>query len=98
MIRQEINLGTAPNNKTGDSARVGGQKMNANFEYLFSIALPVKNDQKYLLAKGYGNTAETNEVGDLFMYWESSTKFVEQARWEGGTDYTVIEATEFNNE
>lgn len=95
MIRQEINLGTGPNTKTGDSARSGGQKINANFEYLFSIALPVQNDQKYPLAKGYGNTAETNEVGDLFMYWESATKFVKIGKWEGGTAFTAIEWIDF---
>lgn len=95
MTRQVINLGTAPNNKTGDSARLGGQKINANFEYLFSKALPVKNDQKYPLVKGYGNTADTDEVGDFFMYWESATKFVKMGRWDGGTNFTAIEWIEF---
>ena len=63
--------------------------------FLNSKRFPIKNDQKYPLVKGYGNTADTNEVGDLFMYWESSTKFVKIGRWEGGTIYTAIEWIEF---
>ena len=31
---ENINLGSAPNDKTGDKARVAGQKINANFAYL----------------------------------------------------------------
>lgn len=31
---QKIKLGTAPNDKTGDSARLAGQKINENFIYL----------------------------------------------------------------
>lgn len=34
MSLQVINLGAAPNDMTGDSVRVGGQKINANFKYL----------------------------------------------------------------
>lgn len=95
MIRLEINLGTGPNTKTGDSARAGGQKINANFEYLFSKTLPVQSGQYYPVAKGYGNTADTDEVGDLFMGWESPTKFAIIAKWEGGTVFTAIQWIDF---
>ncbi|MHC0441620.1 hypothetical protein [Flavobacterium sp. 3-210] len=34
MPIQDINIGASPNDKTGDSARVAGQKINLNFAYL----------------------------------------------------------------
>lgn len=37
MARLEINWGKSPNDKTGDSARIGAQKMNSNFwRYILS--------------------------------------------------------------
>lgn len=36
MARRVINLGTGPNTKTGDSARVGGDKINLNFEEVYT--------------------------------------------------------------
>ena len=38
MTFQTINVGTAPNDKTGDSLRVGGQKIDANFASLAAVA------------------------------------------------------------
>jgi hypothetical protein len=34
MVLQKINLGTNANDKTGDSARVGGQKINGNMDII----------------------------------------------------------------
>lgn len=35
MAKQVIGIGTAPNDKSGDSARVGGAKINDNFTELY---------------------------------------------------------------
>ncbi|EHU3119819.1 hypothetical protein AX644_RS16335 [Acinetobacter baumannii] len=37
MARLEINWGKSPNDKTGDSARIGAQKMNSNFLEIYSF-------------------------------------------------------------
>lgn len=100
MIKQTINLGTGPNTKTGDSAKVGGQKINTNFDYLFSKVLPLPSGDFRLVAKGWGNTAETDEVGDLFMGWKDAATFWKIAKWNGGdqsnrANYTPIEWIEF---
>ena len=36
MAKQTINLGTAPNDHTGDSVRVAGTKVNANFTEIYA--------------------------------------------------------------
>ena len=46
---QEINLGTAPNNKTGDPARLAGQKINENFAYIESL---IKNQDRIIESSG----------------------------------------------
>lgn len=38
MGQQQIDLGTVANDRTGDSPRAGGTKINANFDELYNIA------------------------------------------------------------
>ena len=38
MTQQTINIGTSPNDGTGDSLRVAGQKINSNFTEVYAIS------------------------------------------------------------
>lgn len=73
---QDINLGATGNDGTGDSARIGGQKINANFLYLLSILnnssavensydVPPNNTIATMLAdQGNQTTGNFQYVGD----------------------------------
>ena len=49
MAKQTINIGTAPNDDTGDDLRTGGDKINDNFDELYSLTENGKDDD-YILA------------------------------------------------
>jgi lysophospholipase L1-like esterase len=48
MSRQAISVGTSANDGTGDPVRTAGQKINANFEELYSFNLPINKARKIL--------------------------------------------------
>jgi hypothetical protein len=62
MAKKILNIGTVPNDGTGDSLRVGADKINSNFEELYNIAAPgaagASGDSAYdvALANGFVGT------------------------------------------
>lgn len=70
---QNINLGSAPNDKTGDKARVAGGKINGNFAYLEGLI----NNQTYLEAETGFALVGQNLTINAFWQWVIS-----------GIDYT----------
>lgn len=56
MAQQTINLGSAPNDGTGDSLRVGGDKINDNFTELYSGKQDLDADLTALAALSGTNT------------------------------------------
>jgi hypothetical protein len=54
MAQQTIGLGTTPNDGTGDTVRVAGDKINDNFDELY-------------LATAYANNATTSALSDATL-------------------------------
>jgi len=80
---ETINLGSAPNNQTGDSARVAGQKINANFEELFEIVNQLARIDRIEAQTGFSEVVD----GSITIYanWEwiiNNQTFVNDADFE----------------
>lgn len=59
MAKQNISLGTTPNDHTGDSLRVAGGKINSNFAELYD-ALGVNGSLTVAAVTKTGNYADLN--------------------------------------
>ena len=44
MAKQTVNIGTTPNDNTGDSLRVGIDKVNDNFNEIYGVSGPIKSN------------------------------------------------------
>lgn len=66
MAQQLIGLGTAANDNTGDSLRLGGTKINANFTELYSWSLR-------LIAAFFTTTPSASEVLALYVAADAFT-------------------------
>jgi len=71
MAQQTINLGTVADDGTGDSLRVGGDKINDNFTELYAAVAAIE-----ATLAGLG-TAATSDVGD-FMAAGSVTQYTDE--------------------
>jgi hypothetical protein len=58
MTQQIINIGSTPNDRTGDTMVVGATKINANFTELYRIV----NDRSVIQANALGGTTLANNV------------------------------------
>lgn len=71
MARQDINIGSSPNDGTGDSIRVGGDKINDNFIELYGkTGWAQYTDTQYTDVSPFAITADTkvtlpNNAGDV---------------------------------
>lgn len=98
MAKQIINVGTAPNDKTGDPARVWAGKVNANFTELFQNYGTV-NGNLFQIRKKPGNTTMgLFEIGDVAIggFWDEN-EFWKIAIFLGGdqdvkTNWNIIES------
>jgi hypothetical protein len=62
MAQQTVNIGSAPNDSTGDSLRAGGTKINANFTELYQGLVPAsaKTASYTLVLADAGTVVEMN--------------------------------------
>ena len=49
MSQELLNLGTVANDRTGDTWRAGGEKINSNFTELYSVTTPLNSKDDVLL-------------------------------------------------
>jgi alpha-D-ribose 1-methylphosphonate 5-triphosphate synthase subunit PhnL len=69
-----ILIGNVPGDNLGDGARVGAQKINANFVWVAAnIKIKISG---YWVDKNTNLDLEAFEVGDTFDGWVSTTRYV----------------------
>lgn len=82
MAFQPINLGSGPNDNTGDDLRTGGGKINANFSELYASidALPesVRDTIGAALTAGSGISVTVNDAGDTITISSSVTQYTDE--------------------
>lgn len=85
MSKQTVNIGTSPNDGNGDSLRVGGDKINDNFDEVYLHL----NTSSTVSVSGGTITLDFNQsgVGDLFK-----RKFV------GGANISADKTIAFSND
>jgi len=66
MTQQIINIGAAPNDGTGDTARAGGQKINDNFTELYGLPAAQLSFTATRLLIGDGTSPITTDAGLTF--------------------------------
>ena len=92
MTKQVINIGTAPNDKTGDSLRTSFTKANANFTELYSSSIagdwtwPEFNGvhTRALLGGSQGSWIDGQSPGGLLLYNDSAVTL------NAGTKYASL--------
>ena len=98
MARQNIEIGSNPNDRTGDPARVWAAKTNQNFTELFQRYALI-NGNEFEIKKKLGNTTKgLFEVGDVALngFWDEN-EFWKVAIFLGGdqnvkSNWNVIES------
>lgn len=72
MAQQTINLGTIPDDGTGDSLRVGGDKINDNFTELYGLSPYTPGGTDVALADGGTGASLVDPNADRVIFWDDS--------------------------
>jgi hypothetical protein len=70
MAKQTINIGASPDDTTGDSLRVGGDKINDNFDELYQAVADLVNGRQVVTPVAGGTTniaASTAKTVEIYF-------------------------------
>jgi hypothetical protein len=113
MAQQTINIGTAPNDGTGDKLRVAGDKINDNFAELYAevagklddsqldtdTSLAANSDAKIATQKAVKAYVDASAGGNAWTLVDQSGDpiEVEEASWTWSTNVTEVAFTGLDN-
>lgn len=90
---ETVNIGTVPNDKTGDPLRNGGEKINNNFIKLDKVRRIVFQGETQIYKgkqNGVDNVSIDNvEPGDVCTGWVSDTVFLKFGVFQSGDPSTI---------
>jgi len=91
MAKQTINVGTAPNDRTGDPLRTAFNKVNENFSELYTLTNGTAADLT-LLAQDYAADMFVNEYhnGVTVTYDDEDNKIRLSVNIDGGNASTTF--------